>query len=278
VILALAAALLVVALPPAAATAAITATSARLDGVTGTSAPPGSVIPAKVTANVSSATGRATDVAFGSARGTCADHGKSGSGTGVTESFDVTAPGSPGDYDVDFTPNEADACDGTAGNPYTLTDGLRVTTPGPNPNLSPHWGIDVMLVLDKSGLIDSSGATEDVRQATRAFLAALSGTGAAASITDFSSTAQQRWTTRRSRATRSPTSSTPISSTNTSPAVTPTGRTRSTSSRGRTRRDARTWSSSSPTATRRRATTRPTRPTPSPGSQGAVGRDAPGRR
>jgi len=47
----------------------------------------------------------------------------------------------------------------------------------------------VMLVLDKSGSINTSGQTETVKKATRAFLNALSGTGAAVSIVDFSSTA-----------------------------------------------------------------------------------------
>ena len=71
----------------------------------------------------------------------------------------------------------------------TLIDGLTVATPGPNPNLPPRCGIDVMLVLDESGSIQSSGQTENVRNATRAFLNALSGTGAGVSIVDFSSTA-----------------------------------------------------------------------------------------
>ena len=46
-----------------------------------------------------------------------------------------------------------------------------------------------MLVLDESGSIASSGQTETVKNATRAFLTALAGTGAKVSIVDFSSTA-----------------------------------------------------------------------------------------
>jgi uncharacterized repeat protein (TIGR01451 family) len=72
---------------------------------------------------------------------------------------------------------------------FTLSNGLRVTPPAPNPNLPPRCGIDVMLVLDKSGSISSSGQTETVRNAARAFLDALSGTGAAVSIVDFNATA-----------------------------------------------------------------------------------------
>src|SRR6185295_751682 len=59
----------------------------------------------------------------------------------------------------------------------------------PNPNLAANCGLDVMLVLDKSGSIQSSGATEKVRNAARAFLKGLSGTGSKVSIIDFSSTA-----------------------------------------------------------------------------------------
>jgi hypothetical protein len=111
-------------------------------------------------------------------------------GSGQAVDFNVTAPGDPGDYDAGFTARGANDCTGVESAEKVLTNALRVTQPGPNPNLPPRCGIDVMLVLDKSGSIASSGATEAVRNATRAFLTALSGTGAAVSITDFSTTAE----------------------------------------------------------------------------------------
>ncbi|HEY7632899.1 MAG TPA: VWA domain-containing protein [Thermoleophilaceae bacterium] len=157
--------------------------------MTSTSSPPGSVMNATVTASVSNATWRATAVQFGSQTSDCVDHANQGSGTNRHVSFKVTAPGGPGNYDVAFKPNEGDSCNGTAGSTFTLIDGLRVTKPAPNPNLPPRCGINVMLVLDKSGSIASSGQTETVKSATRAFLDALSGTGAKVSIVDFSSTA-----------------------------------------------------------------------------------------
>lgn len=116
-------------------------------------------------------------------------HANQSSGSNRSVSLRVTAPGPPGNYDAAFQPNESDGCGGTVGSTLTLKDGLRVTTPGPNPNLPPRCGINVMLVLDKSGSIQSSGQTETVKAATRAFLDALSGTGAKVSIVDFSSTA-----------------------------------------------------------------------------------------
>jgi uncharacterized repeat protein (TIGR01451 family) len=175
---------------PGAARAAITTKAATIDGVASTSAPPGSVMNATVTADVSGgSTWSATRVKFGTEPSDCFDHANHGPGFNHKVTLRVTAPGPPGNYDAAFQPNEAAGCNGTAGTTLTLQDGLRVTTPAANPNLPPRCGINVMLVLDKSGSIASSGQTETVKAATRAFLGALSGTGAKVSIVDFSSTA-----------------------------------------------------------------------------------------
>ena len=80
-------------------------------------------------------------------------------------------------------------CSGTQRVHLTLTNALSVTGPGTNPNLAERCGINLMLVLDESGSIASSGATGAVRTATKAFLGALSGTGSQVSIIDFSTTA-----------------------------------------------------------------------------------------
>jgi uncharacterized repeat protein (TIGR01451 family) len=175
---------------PGEAGAAITTTAATIDGVTSSSAPPGSVMNASVTADISSGTTwSATSVQFGSREPDCVDHSDRLIGNSRTATFDVTAPGPPGNYDVGFQPNTARDCTGTDGTPLTLTNGLRVTTPASNPNLPPRCGINVMLVLDESGSIQSSGQTQTVKNATQAFLDALSGTGAKVSIIDFSSSA-----------------------------------------------------------------------------------------
>ena len=171
---------------PSVAAGALNATGAKLNGATSVSTPPGGVFNARVTTTVTSGTWRATQVE-GGLQPACADHDNRTS-TG-TEDFNVTAPGEPGNYDAEFTASADDDCSPTSGATETLLDAVRVTTPAPNPNLPPRCGINVMLVLDESGSIASSNATESVRDATRAFLNALSGTGAAVSIIDFSSTA-----------------------------------------------------------------------------------------
>jgi uncharacterized repeat protein (TIGR01451 family) len=147
---------------------------------------------ATVTADVSSGTWSATSVQFGTQDATCVDHNNESTGDGRKATFRVTAPGDPGDYNVRFTPDTSSSCTGTAGSTYTLTKGLTVSTPAPNPDLPPRCGINVMLVLDESGSIGTSGATEKVKSATRAFLNALSGTGAKVSIIDFSTKANQQ--------------------------------------------------------------------------------------
>src|SRR4051794_1620460 len=173
---------------PAAASAAITIGNATLEGVASTSAPPGSVISATITANVSSGTWSATKVRFGSGTSECINHDNQSSGFANKHvSFDVTAPGEPGNYSVAFQPYDSGSCTGSGGTTFTLVNGLRVTTPVPNRDLPPRCGITLMLVLDESGSIGSSA--ENVRNATRAFLNALSGTGAKVGIIDFSSSA-----------------------------------------------------------------------------------------
>jgi hypothetical protein len=146
---------------PGAAGARITTDAATIDGVTSTSAPSGSVMNATVTADVSAlSTWRATRVKFGTQPSTCSDHANQGPGSNQRVSLRVTAPGPPGNYDAAFEPNESASCNGTAGSTLTLQDGLRVTTPAANPDLPPRCGINVMLVLDKSGSIQSVGQTE----------------------------------------------------------------------------------------------------------------------
>jgi uncharacterized repeat protein (TIGR01451 family) len=176
---------------PSVASAAVTVTGATLDGVTSTNSPPGGVLPASVTVNRTGNDGwRSTTVRIGNDSRCVDTTDRPGNGTD-TNTFNVTAPGgrdSAGTYDVTFIAWQNNGCSGVSGE-RVLQNGLRVTAPRDNPGLPARCGINVMLVLDESGSINTAGATEDVRNATRAFLKALAGTGAQVSIVDFSSTA-----------------------------------------------------------------------------------------
>lgn len=103
----LAFAVLVAALPAwqGVAAAQVDATGATIDGVAGTSGPPGSVIDARVEAAVDGTTWRRTRVEFsapGSRQSTCVDTGDRGPGSSGVADLRVTAPGAPADYDVTF--------------------------------------------------------------------------------------------------------------------------------------------------------------------------------
>ena len=190
VVLAVLAVMLSFLLWPAMAWSAVDITSATLDGVTSTSSPPGGVMEVRVRVNVTGgSTWRSTRATSG-ATTRCVDNQNEGSGE-HSEGEDITAPGTPGNYPITFTVYENDNCSGTPADTLTLDNALRVTAPRANPNLPPSCGGDVLLVLDESGSIESAGATEDVRDATRAFVDGLSGTGSQVSIVDFSSRAQR---------------------------------------------------------------------------------------
>lgn len=169
--------------------------NATLDGTTSTSSPSGGVLPAQVQGVVNSGTWAATGWRIGGEAG-CYNHTDYGPGPDTrTVNFQsngkntVTAPGNPARYDVGYTAYTNNDCSGPAGS-ATLLQALSVTAPEPNPNLKERCGINLMLVLDESGSIGSTtGATAAVRNATKAFLGALSGTGSQVSIIDFSTNA-----------------------------------------------------------------------------------------
>jgi uncharacterized repeat protein (TIGR01451 family) len=172
--------------------AGATVTKATIEGVTSTSSPPASVLPASMT--VSIGLGEAwvrTGVTFTPTGGgepvTRCINTDNYLGGEPTASFDVTAPGPPGGYDVAFTPYRDGDCTEAIAPPFVLRDGLRVTQPAPNPRLPARCGIDVALILDSSGSIGDDAPT--VRTAVRSFLTALSGTGSQVSIVDFNAQA-----------------------------------------------------------------------------------------
>ena len=181
---------------PSVAAADVTLSNGKIGGATSTSSPPGGVLPASVQGVVNSGTWSSTRWTIGSGTGSetgCYEHSNWASGTHTVDFTSnnkntVTAPGNPTNYDVTYTAYTDNSCSGQAGE-FILTNALHVTAPGTNPNLAERCGINLMLVLDESGSIASSGATGAVRNATKAFLGALSGTGSRVSIIDFSTSA-----------------------------------------------------------------------------------------
>ena len=59
-----------------------------------------------------------------------------------------------------------------------------------NPDLTKACGLDVLMIIDESGSIGTSGATEDVKSAFRAFVASLKNTGSRMAVAEFSSVAR----------------------------------------------------------------------------------------
>lgn len=62
--------------------------------------------------------------------------------------------------------------------------------PVDNPDLDASCGLDVLVILDESGSIASSGATDDVREAFEAFVGALNNTGSRVAVVEFSKQAR----------------------------------------------------------------------------------------
>jgi hypothetical protein len=64
------------------------------------------------------------------------------------------------------------------------------TVPVDNPDLTKACGLDVLMILDESGSIDSSHATDDVRRAFSSFVESLANTGSSMAIVEFSTVAR----------------------------------------------------------------------------------------
>ena len=64
------------------------------------------------------------------------------------------------------------------------------TNPAPNPDLTKACGLDVLVILDESGSIASSNATDDVRRAFTAFVDSLNNTGSSMAVVEFSTVAR----------------------------------------------------------------------------------------
>jgi LPXTG-motif cell wall-anchored protein/uncharacterized repeat protein (TIGR01451 family) len=74
--------------------------------------------------------------------------------------------------------------------PTPFTSGTAMGAVNDNPDLAASCGIDVVLVLDESGSIESADAVDDVEAAVRALLDGLAGTGSRVRIAEFSTNAR----------------------------------------------------------------------------------------
>ena len=171
-------------------------TGATLEGATSTSSPGGSVLPATATAKLAfGESWNRTQVNFRNVASSvvttrCVNtanyFGELGGST-PTVSFNVTAPGPPGDYDVTFFAHSGSDCTAQVPGGFPLFKGLSVTAPAANPDLPARCGVNVMLILDSSGSIGNNA--KNVTDAARGFLTALAGTGSQVAIVDFDETA-----------------------------------------------------------------------------------------
>jgi uncharacterized repeat protein (TIGR01451 family) len=188
----LAAGIVLLAVLPAAASAALTITNVTLTsaGLKSLAAPAGSVAYGS----------RVTVTATGGDRTLAVAYSTVPSMSGATcvavtgsspYAVNVVLPLSPGTYSLYFRAAGTSSCGGTQSAVYGLSEAVRITNPAPNPALSAGCGLNVMLVLDESYSIRTPiDYTNDVRNAAESFLRALSGTGSSVAMTLFSRTAR----------------------------------------------------------------------------------------
>lgn len=181
---------------PAVASAAITVKGVTLNGAASLSAPPGSVaFSSEMTVSLTAGTTwRSIQYSYNSdmSGSTCRQLSANVTGSGGSKTIPsgVVFPRTPDTYNAYFVATSGTSCGGTKSAVFTLRNAVRVSKPGDNPNLAAGCGLDVMLVLDESSSIASSGATQAVRNAATSFVQSLSGTGSHVAITVFSSTAR----------------------------------------------------------------------------------------
>ncbi len=192
---------------------AITSVQARVSSTALTSGPHGSrATTFGFVANVTNDNWRATRWTIGSVSH-CVDHDDRGSGTGqeVTLPYafqkgllreepplqdlppgaghnEHVFPPPPGTSELKVQAFNTNNCSGNGLGTQSIT--LTTTTPGTNPPLiAACQGMKVAVILDESGSIASAGATQQVRDATKALAEGLRDTGATMAVFKFAQTA-----------------------------------------------------------------------------------------
>src|SRR3989344_1889338 len=123
----------VFALAASPAFAARTIDSATVNGASSVTVAPSASITAAVTVTTSG-TGTNNDwnaTSWNISGANCVNHANHSSSGTFVESFSITAPASPGTYDVSFIAYQNNGCSTGASTTYTLTGGVVVATPTP---------------------------------------------------------------------------------------------------------------------------------------------------
>ena len=137
--------------------------------------------------NVSAGTGREVVLPYAFQRIAALRESKALPSTGVGTQEHVFSP-PPGDWVLTIEAFSTSDCTGAARGSRPTT--LKTTTPRANPPLvAACQGLQVSVVLDESGSIASAGATQRVRDATKALAEGLVGTGASMAVFKFSTEA-----------------------------------------------------------------------------------------
>jgi len=113
------------------------------------------------------------------------DHTSSGT---YTESFDVTAPASLGNYDVALRAHEGAGCTGDYNDEDVVDDGIQVKNITSNPSLSSSCGMDLVLILDSSDSMTNNDILDVKDAATTLVNSLMPSTPTRIGVIDFDTT------------------------------------------------------------------------------------------
>ena len=153
--------------------------------------PPGAVVDVKVDATLGSGGDDFQSIRYqvdGGTFSTCSNGPNFNSSGSVTYYVnDVTLPETAGSHTIGLELYASDNCSGTK-TPASTT--FTTKTPAANPDLAKKCDLKVAVVLDESGSIQSAGATQNVRDAAKAFANGLVGSGSQIGVIEFNTDAR----------------------------------------------------------------------------------------
>ena len=153
--------------------------------------PPGAVVDVRVTTTLGSGSDDLQSIRYqvdGGAFSTCDDGpGFTSSGSATYYVNDVTLPEAAGSHTIGLELFSGNGCSGTK---TTASTAFTTKTPAANPDLAKKCDLKVAVVLDESGSIESAGATQNVRDAAKAFANGLVGSGSQIGVIEFNTDAR----------------------------------------------------------------------------------------